>query len=290
MKNKGLVVFLNFIFFLIYSCNSSETGNFKKLSSGLEYKIIETKGSSARKLKLGDVINLNYSYETEDGKVLFSSLKSNRKYLRKVEKSAKTHGSIEDGFLILREGDSAIFKIQADKFLLFSEGFEKLPKGVKATDNIIVKLRVIEIIDPEEYEDILLSSYHKDKETEMNILKNYLQNSNITVTPTESGLYYVEYKKGTGPRAEKGKYVTVDYTVKYIDGQIIETTLGKQPFIFRLGDGQVIAGWEEGISYMNEGGKAMLIIPSDLAYGENGRGAIRPYSTLVFEVDLLKVK
>lgn len=283
-----VLYFLTGLFLL--SCNNSSEEKFNKLSSGLEYRIVETKGEAVRKVSLGDILQLNYSYETEDGRELFASSKSGRKYLRKVEKSAKTHGSIEDGFLILREGDSAVFRVQAEKFLQFSEGFEKLPKGVQANDMIIVKLRVIQIVDRDEYDDILLESYHKNKETEMEILQKFLANSNINVKPTESGLYYVEQIKGNGPKAEREKTVTVHYTVKYIDGELIETTMGRQPISFVLGRGQVIPGWEEGITYMNQGGKAMLIVPSHLAYGDRGNEKIRPFATLVFEVELINVK
>lgn len=289
MKVKIVILYFLLGLFLL-ACNNKPEEKFKKLSSGLEYRIVETKGESARKVSLGDILQLNYSYETEDGRVLFASSKSNRKYLRKVDKSAKTHGSIEDGFLILKEGDSAVFRLQAEKFLQFSEGFEKLPKGVQANDRIIVKLRVIDIVDRDEYDGILLDSYHKDKETEMEILQKFLINSNINVKPTESGLYYLEQIKGNGPKAEKGKTVTVHYTVKYIDGELIESSIEGQPISFVLGKGQVIPGWEEGITYMHQGGKAMLIVPSHLAYGDRGNEKIRPFATLVFEVELINVK
>ena len=62
-----------------------------------------------------------------------------------------------------------------------------------------------------------------------------------------------------------------------------------EPFVFDIGQGQVIKGWDEGISYMHEGGEATLIIPSSLGYGSSGAGSIPPYSTLIFEVKLINI-
>ena len=112
-----------------------------------------------------------------------------------------------------------------------------------------------------------------------------------TFTPTSSGLYYIEQEAGTGAQAEAGKVVVVHYQGQLLDGTVFDSSWDRgAPFEFTLGQGEVIAGWDEGISYMKEGGRAMLIIPSDLAYGPGGNGSIPPYSTLVFYVQLLDVK
>ncbi len=122
-----------------------------------------------------------------------------------------------------------------------------------------------------------------DKEMEQ--LKVYLENNNITVDPTYSGMYYIETKAGMGPSADGGDKVKVKYTGTFLDGEEFDSGV----FEFQLGIGQVIRGWDEGINYMNEGGKAILIIPSNLAYGSAGSGPIPGYSTLVFHVELLDV-
>jgi FKBP-type peptidyl-prolyl cis-trans isomerase len=122
-------------------------------------------------------------------------------------------------------------------------------------------------------------------------IKDYEEKNDTTLTPTASGLYYIETEEGTGVQAEAGKTVIVNYEGQLIDGTVFDSSWDRgSPFEFTLGQGEVIAGWDEGISYMKEGGRAMLIIPSDLAYGVSGSGSIPPYSTLIFYVQLIDVK
>ena len=109
------------------------------------------------------------------------------------------------------------------------------------------------------------------------------------VTTTESGLQYEELAAGEGDSPEASDTVKVHYRGTLIDGTEFDSSYARnQPVSFPL-DG-VIPGWTEGLQLMKEGGKARLVIPSDLAYGPGGMGnAIGPNETLVFEVELLEV-
>lgn len=109
---------------------------------------------------------------------------------------------------------------------------------------------------------------------------------------TSSGLEYIEVQAGTGVQAAAGKTVSVHYTGKFQDGRVFDSSISRgQPISFKLGAGQVIKGWDEGIALMKVGGKAQLIIPSSLGYGERGAGGvIPPNATLVFDVELVDVK
>ena len=108
---------------------------------------------------------------------------------------------------------------------------------------------------------------------------------------TASGLKYVDMVVGTGATPKVGDTVLVHYTGTFTNGKVFDSSVGKQPFQFVLGQGQVIKGWDEGVGSMKVGGKRKLIIPPNLAYGAQGYpGVIPPNSTLTFVVQLLKIK
>ncbi|WP_420319958.1 peptidylprolyl isomerase [Flagellimonas sp.] len=109
---------------------------------------------------------------------------------------------------------------------------------------------------------------------------------------TESGLRYKMIQKGNGAKAEKGKAVSVHYEGSLTNGQVFDSSYGRnQPIDFTLGVGQVIPGWDEGIGLLQVGDKARFVIPSQLAYGSAGAGGvIPPDATLVFDVELMDVK
>ncbi|MBB6052438.1 hypothetical protein HNQ39_004259 [Armatimonas rosea] len=112
------------------------------------------------------------------------------------------------------------------------------------------------------------------------------------IVTNPSGLKYIEKVVGTGVTPQNGQTVTVNYTGALLNGTIFDSSLnpGRTPFSFGIGAGQVIKGFEEGASTMKVGGKRLLIIPSDLGYGERGSGSsIPPNSTLLFDLELLEV-
>jgi peptidylprolyl isomerase len=123
------------------------------------------------------------------------------------------------------------------------------------------------------------------------IQENNTPRANNTMSPanavtTPSGLKYVELEEGSG------ETIVVHYTGTLEDGTKFDSSRDRnQPFSFKIGVGQVIKGWDEGLSTMKVGGRRQLIIPSELGYGARGAGnVIPPHSTLLFDVELLAIK
>lgn len=117
--------------------------------------------------------------------------------------------------------------------------------------------------------------------------------SSLSASPasgTAQGLIMQDETVGTGAEAQSGSLVSVHYTGRLQDGTVFDTSMGKDPITFPLGQNYVIAGWEQGLVGMKVGGKRLLIIPPELGYGAEGKGPIPPNATLIFEVELVSVR
>lgn len=115
-------------------------------------------------------------------------------------------------------------------------------------------------------------------------------NNNLNSTP-QTGFVSEDVVVGQGLEVGKGDNVTVHYVGTFQDGRVFDSSLDRNtPFTFTIGVGGVIRGWDEGLLGMKVGGKRLLVIAPDYAYGPQGSGPIPPNSTLLFEVELLDVK
>lgn len=122
-------------------------------------------------------------------------------------------------------------------------------------------------------------------QTEADIIQ-YIADNNLTAQKSSTGLYYVIDKQGDGTKPTSNSNVTVNYKGYFLNGSVFDQS-GSQGITFNLQ--QVISGWTEGITYFNEGGEGMLIVPSNLGYGSQDYHGIPGGSVLVFDIKLIKV-
>ena len=125
---------------------------------------------------------------------------------------------------------------------------------------------------------------------EASSISKYIIDNKITVKPTADGIYYIETLKGKGENITEGQNVKVMYTGKFTDGNVFDSNMkpGGQPLEFLVGEHKMIPGMEKAVVMMKKGGKGTVIIPSSLAYG-NGGGQMKPYATLIFDIEVVDV-
>ena len=255
------------------------------------YIIVGEPGNGA-KIDTGSVVKLQFTVGTLDGNVIFSSYDRPEPIKITCGQKFDTPG-IEEAILNCKKGTKA--KVIVPSIMAFGE------KGrgtiVPPYTALLYNLEIVDVLSKADAEKELAEEKLKEgskketgKQDESIQREKYLKDNNITVKPTSDGLYYIEKLKGTGPQAIPGKKVKVHYTGTLLNGKKFDSSLDrKEPFEFTLGKGMVIRGWDEGIALMKQGGKATLIIPSSIGYADRDMGEIPPYSTLVFDVELMDV-
>lgn len=263
---------------------------------GTQCQILTT--NNGRKIKLDDIVTFHVIQKTQKDSVLFSSYTAGRP----VQVRIQPEGDLMDVFPLLAEKDSALVKISTDSIFKNNEAQRPpfLPKG--SLISCIIKIEKVQTLDEAMAERQATLDGLAAKETaDMN---KFIVDKGLTLTTTASGLKY----KITAPSIKRkpvaGDSVQVNYTGRTVDGKIFDSSIeadakaggliqpGRtyEPIAFRVGQGMVIPGWDEGLLLLGEGAKATFVIPSKLAYGERGAGEdIKPFSTLVFDVELVKV-
>ncbi|MBT4245914.1 MAG: peptidylprolyl isomerase [Flavobacteriaceae bacterium] len=173
------------------------------------------------------------------------------------------------------EGQNVVDKIKQDDQI---NSIEIIREGSEANSwNTLEVFNEFKSQKEKEISEIM----QKNKQMIEEVSKGYLE--------TDSGLRYTVLSKGNGDSPNKGDLVKVHYKGQLLDETVFDSSYKRnEPIEFKVGIGQVIPGWDEGIMLLKKGDKARFVIPSNLAYGESGAGGvIPPNSTLIFEVELL---
>lgn len=290
--------------------------NFKKGEGGLEYKIVKDAG--AEKAVAGDLLSVDMTLTSDrkdgDGKdsLLNSTYDMGLPQIINIAPDSLPGmypGDYNSMFKFLGEGDSAVFRLNLDTMAARS-GQPKPPiadKYVTFTVKVRKHFKKGELTDSALYAEVdkyFQGELETMKNAEEGKISNYIASNKLEPTKSATGLQYVIEEQGSAEKPAIGDTVVVNYTGQLTNGVHFDTTdeaLAKdkkihnpmrtyEPIRFSLGNDPVIQGWTEGLQLLGKGGKAKLIIPSTLGYGETPAGnKIPPYSPLIFDVELVDI-
>lgn len=270
------------------SCAQSE---YKVTEGGLEYKRL-VKGEGLKVPEIGDIAEMNVIFKIGDSVIINTLEMNNNQPVPQLIQEASFPGDLPEGLMQMREGDKMEFRILADS--LQAKTGNPIPPFAKEGDYFTWEVDLVSLKTQEQAEAEMAELAKKQLRIDDELLQKYFKKNNINPQKTESGIYYVLHNEGKGNRPEKGQMVSVNYTGTKMDGEKFDSNVDPafnhvEPLNFKIGSGQVIQGWDEGIALLRPGQKATLYIPSTLAYGNQSQGKIGPNEILIFEVELLDV-
>ncbi|WP_347157245.1 FKBP-type peptidyl-prolyl cis-trans isomerase [Pontibacter chitinilyticus] len=302
---------------MLQSCNKKD--EFHTSADGLTYKVYEknAKGAYENKgevaagdstgAKVGQVVTLQMVYKNAADSVLFDS--HNQKVplmIPVMEPSFK--GGLENALMMLSAGDSGVFKISADSLFAKTFGGQPMPPFIKKGSQMTFFIKAEKVQSQQEamadqqkmmQQQMIESQAHAKEQMKIDDQKieQYIKDNNLqNIQKTESGVYYAVQEEGKGPAANSGDKVKVHYKLSSLAGKEIQNSqnspqTNNEPFEFTVGQGQVIPAWDEVIPKLKEGSKAVLLVPSPLAYGDQDRGPDMPANSILrFDVELVNVQ
>ncbi|MCA8832810.1 FKBP-type peptidyl-prolyl cis-trans isomerase [Hymenobacter sp. BT728] len=293
---------------------------FNRLSSRLEYRIyrpengryalqpaLPATGNPAYSARIGQILSAHLQFRTATDSVLMHSRRQNRNQPVRIPLDTvrrQQRGTVEEALSLLQPGDSGVFRLNLDT--VFLKSFRQpVPPFIRRAGSTLTVLAKAEKIQTQEQamqdfqQEQLRAQQEAKKQAAALALKQdaqiqaYLKQNKLKGIKTPSGLYYAITKAGTGAKPKAGQTVSVLYTGMLLNGKVFDASSrnGNKPIEFPLGQGRVIPGWDQGIALLPKGSKAVLLIPSALAYGPQGAGGdIPPNSILRFNVELVGVK
>lgn len=298
---KKLVIVLGLAVTGLTACK-----NFEKGEGDMLYKIHTDKAGET--IKEGDFIAFKAIEKTEGDSVLYSSYDYDRPSLMVKEKSV-FKGDLFAALSLLSEGDSATFKINIDSMVqkmgrpMPSDTTKKYLVYTIKVDKVIPKGNLNDSVFRVKIDEYLKAEMDIAKTSEVKKIKAYVASKSLKPTVSASGLNYVITTEGSGAKANPGDTVLVNYTGMFLSGKVFDTSLPEvakksgtfnpqrpyEPLKLPVGMNSSIPGFEEGLMLLTKGAKATLILPSNLAYGEQGNQGIPPYSPLIFEIEMVNI-
>lgn len=278
------------IVFTAFSCKKNPYPSYSEVDGGAIYYKLYMFGDDRTTAKEGDYITADIAYQTMDDSIFFKGKRTFQ--LGEIG----FEGSIEQCFMLMAENDSASFILNANGLFEKTLG-TNLPSFIPPNSKMKVGIKMYMIRSEEDYKrekEEFLAWIEDFGEYEQTVLRHFIEEKKINIKPSKSGMYFIPLKEGNGRKVEKGDIVTVNYEGKFLNGEFFDSTVKrKQPFEFVYGtEWQVIEGLEEAIGKMRKGDKALIILPSDLAWGADGSstGIVPPFTSVIYEIELIDVR
>lgn len=253
--------------------------------SGLYY-IEQDSGTGLQPELIEDFILIEFTGRYLDGNIIIETTNEELAHEENIYSNLFLYGPFKiqmkeigiagliEGLMMMHEGGKA--RLIIPSYLAYRDYF-----------TLIYDLELIEVIkDPVKHQENELNNY---------LTTSYERNSDSITEPcgierSASGVYYIESESGKGVKAQPNDIVDISFVEKLLDGRVIDSVSNTTYISVTLIENQIIKGLYEGIQMMNEGDKGILIIPYDLAYGEERYDKIPPYSALVFEIHLKNIQ
>lgn len=275
---------------MLAACGSGDMKGYKQTENGLYYRF-EQQDKNAQQVQEGDVLVGEMTIRLDT-----NVLRTNVGRTERLMPAIPTYdGVLHEGIMMMHLGDKATFAIEADSMAKFMQPNQMPPmyekgKGMK----FYYEINLQDIVTKDEFaaeQANYEAEMEKARTAEPELIANYVKENNIKVQPNANGLYVIVKKQGKGTKVAVGRQVAIHYTGRLIDGTVFDSSVGNEPLSYVVGQMGLIRGWEEGVMGQPEGTQLQLIIPSAMGYGPQGAGQmIPPYSTLIFDLDIVSVK
>jgi peptidylprolyl isomerase len=287
-KNIFNFLFLSLLFTgLLTSCDeASEYDGFKETEDGLFYKFHIESGDT-QSVNLNDIVKVHLNYRTKDSS--FNKSAINQPVDIKIMEPTYP-GDVYDALKLMHIGDSATFILGASEFFELTVG-AGLPEFLDSNDIFYLDVKMDSITSSIEMARKENERRAKFQEAEPKKINTYLAENNMDETPNKDGIYIKHIKKGKGAKIENGKHAKVHFKVKVVGDEWFEDTkMRNEPYTHLVGTGRFSEGFDKALLNMRVGGEALVLIPSNLAFGPEGVDqVIPPYSPIAFEIEVLKV-
>lgn len=273
----------------IAGCNSGGLGGYDQTASGLYYKYHSHTNDTVTPV-LGDLLTLYMSYGTKDSTVFNSKLTPGGDELIIPLEKPGYPGDIYEALAMMKVGDSASFITQADSFYLVTARARAVPAFIDTVDNkIYFEVKMLSAQNQAEFDAAEEEKNKVLRENEKKSLQEYIDNNNITVQPVPSGFYFIESKSGSGRTPKEGDWMKINFEVKMMDGTMLYSTWENgNPMDVEVGKQFDTQAVTEALTMMKEGSVADLIVPSELAFGKEGRQPmIPPFSTILYKIEVI---